>query len=617
MELPRRLGDELLEPGDLLRLRGRLRNLAASHDLTTVIACAFDHRTRMLPFIGADRRMAPAGVRALGAEMAAAGFGRTRVVLQQWNRRFCPSEARLDGRLPDILMVSSMSLHAAPCRALIADATRIDEPHRPLIVVGGPKSVYRPWTDFRVHPGEPPGPDVAVTGEVYVWLSLLEVLLAERAHGEPLRRVFSRARDRGLLDAVPGLVYPHVDRGGVAEELVDTGVQRLVGDLDEMAHPSLGYRLLEAPSRARTLAARPLPVHRVRRHSPISSLVLTFGCKFRCNYCPIPAYNQRQHRLKSPERIVEEFRSLYEEFGFRLFFGTDDNFFNDHDRAVRIADALARVTVDGGRPIRKRVRWATEATIHDTLQLKDHLPLFRRSGMRALWMGVEDMTATLVKKGQSVRRTTEAFTLLRQHGIHPMPMMMHHDEQPLYTRGSPYGLLNQVQILRDSGAVTLQVLMLVPATGSKLYEETYTSGLAFESVNGRPIRMYQTDGNYIIASRAEKPWRKQINLLAAYLFFYNPLRLPKAIVFPKSKLYLADVLGQLFGMWGLVHTMRRTIPWAWHLWRGERRRCTNPPVSRIPIRAPSGGRAGHALESQDAASRSARRAAAVDLDTVS
>ena len=65
MELPRRArGDELLKPGELTRLRERLRIRAREHDLATVIACAFDHRTRMLPFIFADTRMIPAGVRA-------------------------------------------------------------------------------------------------------------------------------------------------------------------------------------------------------------------------------------------------------------------------------------------------------------------------------------------------------------------------------------------------------------------------------------------------------------------------------------------------------------------------------------------------------------------------
>ena len=52
-------------------------------------------------------------------------------------------------------------------------------------------------------------------------------------------------------------------------------------------------------------------------------------------------------------------------------------------------------------------------TVHDTLQMNDHLPLVREAGCRALWLGVEDMTATLVKKGQSVDKTTEAFRALR------------------------------------------------------------------------------------------------------------------------------------------------------------------------------------------------------------
>ena len=65
MELPRRTrGDELLRPGELTALRQRLRLVAPRHDLVTVIACAFDNRTRMLPFIFADTHMAPAGVRA-------------------------------------------------------------------------------------------------------------------------------------------------------------------------------------------------------------------------------------------------------------------------------------------------------------------------------------------------------------------------------------------------------------------------------------------------------------------------------------------------------------------------------------------------------------------------
>ncbi len=596
MELPRRTrGDELLRPGELLGLRQRLRNISRRHDLTTVIACAFDHRTRMLPFVYADTRMAPAGVRAIGSAMLDCGFDKTRIVLQQWNRNFRPAQMRLDGRTPDIFMVSSMQIHSAQCEALIRDACRIDPAHRPLIIAGGPKTIYEPWDVFSGNPLDPWGADVAVTGEEFVLLSLLEVLLAIRANDESLRSTFVRARNSGMLDDIPGLVYARTDRDGAAEELVDTGIQRLVGDLDELPHPVLGYQLLEPPSRKATLASLAVPANRVRRYSPISSLVLTFGCKFACPYCPIPAYNQRQHRVKSGQRIATEVARLGREYGLRYFFGADDNFFNDEERTLDILETLARTEIDGA-PIRKQIRWGTEVTVHDALKLQEHLPLARNAGIRALWIGVEDMTATLVKKGQSVDKTTEAFGLLRRHGICPMPMMMHHDTQPLVSRGPrPYGLLNQARLLRKAGAISLQVLMITPATGSKLYAEAFTTGLAYESVAGRPVEPHMMDANYVVASEHKQPWKKQINIMVAYLYFYNPARFLYALVRPKSKLYLADALTQLFGMLGTVQTIRRTFGWAIRLMRGDIRRKSKVPASPIPMRSAEGAPASHAL----------------------
>ncbi len=595
MELPRRtVGDELLKPGALTSLRGRLRNFSRQHDLTTVIACAFDHRTRMLPFIYADMKMAPAGVRAIGSAMLDAGFDKTRIVLQQWNPNFRPSMMRLDGRIPDLFMVSSMQIHSARCKELIYDACGIDPAHRPLIIAGGPKTIYEPWDVFSDNPNNRWGADVAVTGEEYVLLQLLESLLSIRSERESLRMTFMRARNSGMLDNIPGLVYARGDDDGVVEELVDTGVQRLLGDLDELPHPALGYKILEPPGRGATLGSQPLPANRVRKYSPIGSLTLTFGCKFRCSYCPIPAYNQRQHRSKSGQRIADEFRRLNTEYGMKYFFGADDNFFNDKQRTLDIVDELVRRDFDD-RPIRKRVRWATEVTVHDTLEMKDHLAHVRQAGVRALWLGVEDMTATLIKKGQSVDRTTEAFRLLQRHGISPMPMMMHHDSQPLYTPGKPYGLLNQARLLRKAGAVSLQVLMITPATGSKSYEEAFTSGLMYDSVGGRRVETHMLDGNYVVASRHPRPWRKQFNIMLAYLYFYNPLRFLKALVRPKSKLYLADSGMQFLGMFGLAQTVRRTLGWALRLRWGRIERRSEVPASKLPMRGVNGSPASHAL----------------------
>lgn len=628
MELPsRNRGDILLPSGEMTRVRQRLRLLATRNDLSTVIACAFDHRTRILPFIYADMKMVPAGVRAIGSAMVDSGFEKTRIVLQQWNKNFRPSRMRLDGRIPDIFMVSSMHIHSEECDRLIEDACRIDPAHRPLIIAGGPRIIYEPWQVFNDDPGRPWSADVAVTGEEYVLLQLLEVLLTLRAGGESVRSAFLRARDCGALDEVPGLVYGRSSRPeGPSEELVDTGIQRLLGDLDELPRPVLGYQLLEPPGRDETLGAAALSPRQVRRHCLVSSILLTVGCKFRCAYCPIPAYNQRQHRVKSGERVADEMEQIGREYAITTFFGTDDNFFNDTKKTLDIAEALARRVRAGQRPMCK-IRWGTEATVHDTIRLREHLPVIRQSGLTGVWMGVEDLTGTLVKKGQNESKTLDSFRLLRENGIMPIPMMMHHDSQPLVTWGTNYGLLNQLRTLRKAGALYTQVLMLTPSPGSKWYEDTYTSGLAFETVDGQGIAPHRVDGNYVVASKHARPWLKQLNLLAGYTYFFNPLRLLLAMVRSKSNIPLADAETrtldqvqqyspatrvkrrlylkarahlidaaiQAVGMLGLFHTYRRTLGWTWRLFRGRIDHSTHSPASRIPMRGPRGGAASHAL----------------------
>jgi len=509
---------------------------------------------------------------------------------------------------------------------MIRDACRIDPANRPLIIVGGPKVIYEPWDVFNADPTDPWGADIAVTGEEYVLLSLLEVVLSVRGDGESMRAAFLRARDERLLDVIPGLVYANSQRDGVADELVDTGIQRLVGNLDELPDPVLGYSIVESPSKGTTLGSLAIPADKIHRYSMIGSIVLTLGCKFKCPYCPIPAYNQRQYRAKSGERIAWEIEQLYREYRIRFFFGADDNFFNDEERTLDIAETLARKVDAGSRPHCK-IRLGTEATVHDTLKMKDHLPLLRKAGLWGLWLGVEDMSGALVKKGQDADQTLEAFALLRESGILPIPMMMHHDSQPLYTFKGNAGLLNQIGLLRKAGAIYMQVLMLTPSPGSKLYVETYTSGLAYKSVDGITVEPYIVDGNRVVASRAPKPWVKQFNILAAYFYFYNPLRFLMSLVLPKSNIPFADAdtrpprkegepprrkkirkwifrkararivdTGmQMFGMWALVPTVRHTFFWGLHLMRGNIVRHTQVPSSKIPMRDPDGGPALHAL----------------------
>src|SRR5205085_566398 len=152
-----------------------------------------------------------------------AGFTRTRAVFQLWNRHFRPSRARLDGRPAQMLLVSSMEMHAQRAYDAIREAHTLGD-DRPLILAGGPKAVYQPYHFWR-HPGKKGQvpPDVVVTGEAYVLLDLLNVLVQHRGRGETMRTAFERARREGALEGVPGLVYLD-PRASVHEpRLVDTG----------------------------------------------------------------------------------------------------------------------------------------------------------------------------------------------------------------------------------------------------------------------------------------------------------------------------------------------------------------------------------------------------------
>jgi hypothetical protein len=173
-------------------------------------------------------------------------------------------------------------------------------------------------------------------------------------------------------------------------------------------------------------------------------------------------------------------------------------------------------------------------------------------------------------------------------------MMMHHDSQPLHSRGSNYGLLNQIRLLRRAGAVSLQVLMITPSAGTRLYEQTFTSGQVIDSAGGRRVMPHMYDGNYVVASGLKRPWRKQLNLLVGYLYFYNPLWLTVALLRgKKTRVSFKPAVMQVIGMLGLIHTIRRTAGWMFRLMFGKIERVGRPPASRIPMRGIDGAPASH------------------------
>lgn len=569
-------GDIFTQPGEFRALRRRIREAAVGLDVPTVLVYAFDPRTRILPFLFADKRMVPAGIRLIAATLCDCGLTHNRVVLQQWTPRLRPSLAKLHGRSPEMLLISSMQIHAERLYELIADACTMPDSDRPLIVAGGPKAIYEPWDVFAVGGVPTVTADVAVRGEAFVFAQLLEVLISYRRNGGTMRQAFQQARDDRALDDVLGLVYRPEDPAEAPGCLIDTGPQRLVEDMDEDPPVLDAFAQLEPPHRGTTLRPDPIELNRVHRHAPIAPLDMTHGCKFRCDFCPIPAFNQRTFRVKSGERLADEMLQLKEHAGISHFFGTCDNFFNNRQRAIDILEPMTRRAWNHKR-FKNNVRWGTESTQFDAYKNLDLMRLARRAGMRALWFGIEDLTGSLVRKGQSAESARELFEELDAVGICPMPMMVHHDAQPLLSRGDLSGLVNQVVFLRRAGAISMQITSLTPAVGSKGYERTFESGCVLERVGRMPVGEWQIDGNHVVATNSPSPWTVQMRLLAGYAAFYNPLNLLMGLIKPRRRLFLADVGVQAVGMYALTRTAVNYLLWAGKMWWGPIVRRTVPP----------------------------------------
>src|SRR5438045_3046876 len=139
----------------------------------------------------------------------------------------------------------------------------------------------------------------------------------------------------------------------------------------------------------------------------------------------------------------------------------------------------------------------------------------------------------------------------------------------------------------------MQILMLTPSPGSKLFDPTYTSGQVFKSVGGTEVRPHVCDGNRVVASGHNGPWQKQLTMLAGYLYFYNPIWFVVGLARARTSVSRKYVLMQIIGMMGLVMTAARTSGWALRLAFGRIERETHPPVSQIPMRSIDGAPASH------------------------
>ncbi len=194
------------------------------------------------------------------------------------------------------------------------------------------------------------------------------------------------------------------------DQIIHNSQRPLIKDLDSLPFPA--YHLLGDISAYST----PQPV--LTQKKKCLTLVTSRGCPYQCNYCFKGVFGP-VWRPHSPEYIIKLWRYLVSEFGVEEIGVQDDNFNLDYDRAMKIAEGLAKE--------KNKVMWTTAQGIRADKVDFTLLSRMKESGFFRTGFGIEAGSQEMIYKiGKSLdlKKVEEAIRLCKKLGIESIGYFM-------------------------------------------------------------------------------------------------------------------------------------------------------------------------------------------------
>ncbi len=201
------------------------------------------------------------------------------------------------------------------------------------------------------------------------------------------------------LDDVSGLTF----REG--NGIIKNPDRPLIEDLESLPFP--GYHLVKEVIHKYHFAAMG------GKDAPYALVEGGRGCPHKCTFCTQWRHWCGEWRTKSPSRIAAEMKYIYDEYGSRFIWLTDDNF-GPGERAENLADEILKLEFGDD------LMWFIQMRCDDVVQIKDTLPKLRKSGLQWVMMGVESPLSEQLeryRKGIESSDAYEAVRLLKENDI--------------------------------------------------------------------------------------------------------------------------------------------------------------------------------------------------------
>lgn len=275
-----------------------------------------------------------------------------------------------------------------------------------------------------------------------------------------------------IVDVATLAAFPFVNYllRGEAERTLPVLVEELQGERRFERVPSLTYRVNGHPLRNESapviqdLDALPSPAYHLTgelKGATMASLELGRGCPFSCTFCSTNDFFRRKFRLRSPERVLADMKSIHAQYGIGHFDLVHDMFTVDRRRVVAFCDAMIASAT--------RFTWACSART-DCID-EELMELMHDAGCRGIFFGVETGSARMQKiidKHLDVPRAKQIVDYAERLGIpNTVSLIAGFREE---TREDLHETVRMFAYSARSAQSTPQLNLLAPLAGTPIYE---------------------------------------------------------------------------------------------------------------------------------------------------
>jgi len=246
------------------------------------------------------------------------------------------------------------------------------------------------------------------------------------------------------IENIKGIAFKRND------EIINTGPCERISDLDSL--PINDYSLVPMKNCK--------PLVGTYRKLPATIMVTARGCPGRCTFCSRVVGNKLS--VMYPQRIFDEIKVLYYNYGFRQIIFYDDTFISTRNRIEEFCDLIINSDI--------KISWTCSSRVDKVYP--DLLVKMKMAGCHQIMYGVESFNAQVLK---NINKKTQpedihfAIKETQKAGIEARAAIM------LGNPGDTIEILeDNIKQLKKLNPDLIQVTITTPIPGSQMFSEAMT-----------------------------------------------------------------------------------------------------------------------------------------------